>query len=98
MSKFRGNHQFTEQGDLAGGMLVGGGLSASWASDPDEQTGVGPMLLVEALIERLRALNESKYRCDEFEASLIRAEEIKAYLTRRGQDRRFRGVEGSRVP
>jgi len=99
MTQFTGQHVMDPKtGNLAGGYLEGNGLKVQWASDPDERTGAGPATLTAALIERLQALKQTKYWCDELEASLARANEIAAYLKRRTQDRQFRFTDGTNDP
>lgn len=91
-------HLLMDDKTLAGGQASAAGASVVWAMDPDEESGAGPETLTAMLIERLRFLQTTLYRCDEYEAALARAVEIEAYLTRRRQERRERGVEGTQQP
>lgn len=94
-------HERDLEGNVTGGLTTGIGLTIQWQDGPlegGEQTGAQVDDVLEAALGRLRAFQETGFKCRENAIAITKIEEALMWQQRRTAGRVERGVEGKNEP
>lgn len=95
-------HYKDENGNPAGGIVKGVGLSVQWQNGPlgrgddrKEPNGAFVETLISVAMDRLKFYNEGKFKCEENNFALIALKEALFYLNKRTERREKGKTEGT---
>lgn len=101
LDKFKAENHNDENGNPAGGIVLGVGLNIDWQNGPlgRDETRIAPNgAFVETVIaaakQRIEYYNESQFKCRENAMAITKLDEALMWLDKRTQDRENRKVEG----
>lgn len=96
------HHDVDENGNPAGGVTTGTGISISWQNGPlavdgvrKEPNGAFVEGVIAAALDRLQHYQASKFACRENALAITKLEEALHWCNHRTANREARGVEGT---
>ena len=102
IDKFQAQNNNDEQGNPAGGHVLGVGLRIDWQNGPlsidgvcKEQTGAFVETVIAAALQRIEYYQASKFACRENALVITKLEEALHWCNARNNRREKQGVEGT---
>ena len=100
--KIQSQHYFDDNGNPAGGITSGVGISITWQNGPlgrggdrIEPNGAFVEGVIAAALDRLQYYQSSKFKCRENALAITKLEEALHWCQHRTADREARDVEGT---
>jgi hypothetical protein len=102
LDRFEAINNLDEDGNPAGGSVIGVGLNIRWQEGPlgrgeDRQKPNGAFVetVLQAVVQRIEHYNDTKFRCRENSLAVTHIQEAIHWLQHRTAERERRGVEGT---
>lgn len=102
MQEIQAVNSFDDNGNPAGGFVVGTGINIDWQNGPlsvdgirKDATGAFVETVIKAALQRIEYYQETKFKCRENAIAITKLEEALLWLNSRTARREKQGVEGT---